>query len=260
MLGKFRDAGLTLGGAVSIAELAKLKPEDIPGLVWMPSAQVSGPLLAAVQEKVEAGVPLLIIGNIPASEQSDWSKWLGVQAQDDAPDGPPTQQVAPAWQKFSAARGVDQDFKDPMPVSSYVAQPGGLQPVVQRSGRLVVGVDDQPQKKVVFYGLLYPLHIQGDAAVRRLAVDAFQGMQKRAVAFDDQTGGYAFAGLDGATYVVMENRQSFATQAHLEINSPVTSAANLLTGESLAAIPKGAGTEIAVPLQADGATVIVVRN
>ena len=98
-LGKFRDAGLNLGGAVSVAELAKLKPEDIPGLVWMPSAQVSGPLLAAVQEKVEAGVPLLIIGKVPASEQADWSSsWLGVAAQDSdtAPDGPETQEVDPA--------------------------------------------------------------------------------------------------------------------------------------------------------------------
>ena len=261
-LGKFRDAGLNLGGAVSVAELAKLKPEDIPGLVWMPSAQVSGPLLAAVQEKVEAGVPLLIIGKVPASEQADWSKWLGVAAQDSdtAPDGPETQEVDPAWQKFPAARGIAQTFKAPMPYSSYTAQPGGMQPIIQRSGRLVVGVSDQPQKKVVFYGLNYPLFVQDDAAVRQLAVDAFQGMQKRAVAFDDQTGGYAFAGLDGATYVVVENRQSYAAQAHVQVNLPVTSAANLLTGENLTASPKGDGAEITVPLQADGATVIVVRK
>jgi hypothetical protein len=260
MLGKFRDAGLNLGGAVSISELAKLKPEDVPGLVWMPANQVSGPLLAAVQEKVEAGVPLLIIGKVPASEQIDWAKWLGVQEQDDMPPDPATQEVDAAWRKLPIARGVDQDFRGRMPYSSFTAVAGGMQPVVQRSGRLVVGMINQPKKNVVFYGLLYPLYVQDDAAVRQLAVKVFKQMQKPAVEFDDQTGGYAFEGLDGALYAVVENRQSFATQARLQINSPAGVAAALLTGEKLALTPNAGGAEVVVPLQADGAAVVVIRH
>lgn len=258
MLGKFRDAGLTLGGAVSISELAKLKPEDIPGLVWMPATQVSGPLLAEVQKKVEAGVPLLIIGKIPASEGPDWFKWLGVDKQDEAPTDSGTQAVDPAWQKVAAARGVDQTFKAPMAASFYTAKGGGLQPVVQRAGRLIVGTVNQPTKKVVFYGLLYPLYVQDDAAVRRLAVGAFDGMRKQAVEFDDQCGGYAFLDLDGALYVVVENRESYPTQAHLKINSPVGVVANLLTGEKLTVSSHPGGVDVTVPLQADGASVVVI--
>ena len=263
MLGKYRDAGLNLGGAVSISELDKLKPEDVPGLVWMPAARVSGPLLAAVQHKVEAGVPLLIIGNVPASEDADWFKWLGVDSQEtsstDPVPQPVTQQVGAAWQKLEPALTADQTFNKPMPNSSDLAREKGMQPIIERSGRLVVGIVDQPQKKVVLASLIYPLYIQDDAAVRGLAVKAFQGLQKQAVVFDDDCGGYAFQGLDGALYVVVENRQSRATQAHLKINSPVGAAANLLTGEKLMVSTSATGGDVTVPLQADGAGVVVIR-
>ena len=55
-----------------------------------------------------------------------------------------------------------------------------MQPIIQRSGRLVVGVSDQPQKKVVFYGLNYPLFRsgrRGGATIggRRISRDAEAG-------------------------------------------------------------------------------------
>ena len=258
MLGKLRDAGLKLGGAVSIAELDKLKPEDVPGLVWMPSTQVAGPLLAAVQQKVEAGVPLLVIGKLPVSENADWSKWLGVQPQDPSLDGSTTQEVDGAWQKLDAALGVSQSFKGRVAQSSYAVQAGGMEPIVQRASHLALGIVNQPQKKVVFYGLLYPLYVPEDAGVRRLAVKAFEGLQKQAVVFDDQSGGYAFQGLDGALYAVVENRQSHAAQAHLTVNSPVSAAADVLTGEKLPVTSLG-GSVVTVPLAGDGATVVVLR-
>jgi hypothetical protein len=259
MLGKFRDAGLNLGGAVSISELDKLKPEDVPGLVWMPAAQVSGPLLAAVQRKVEAGVPLLIIGQVPTSESSDWFKWLGINHVDDSPTDPATQEVGAAWKQSDTARGMEQTFHAPMTFPSYSVAEGGMQPIVQRTGRLLAGVVDQPQKKVVFYGLLYPLYVQDDAAVRRLAVEAFYHLKPPAVLFDDSTGGYAFHGLDGALYIVLENRQSSPRQSHVQVQSPIGTAANLLTGEKLPVASSPGGGEITVPLQADGATVVVIR-
>jgi hypothetical protein len=225
----------------------------------MPASQVSAPLLAEVQKKVEAGVPLLIIGKIPASEGPDWFKWLGVDAQADPPADPDTQQVDPTWQNAIATRGMDQTFKMPMPASFYSAKAGGLQPVVQRAGRLVVGIVDEPKKRIVFHGMLYPLFTQDDPAVRQVAVEAFNRMLKRVVVFDDQTGGYAFQGLDGALYAVVENRESRPTQAHLKVTSPVGTAANLLTGERFSVSAKADGNEIVVPLQADGAGVVVIR-
>jgi hypothetical protein len=209
---------------------------------------------------VEAGVPLLLIGKIPSSGEVDWSKWLGVEPQDGDPTGPVTQQVDSAWQQLPAARGLDQVLGDQMSFSAYATKSGEMQPVVQRSGRLAVGAIDQPTKKVVFYGLLYPLYLQDDAALRRFTVEAFNRMQKQVVEFDDQTGGYAFEGLDGALYAVVENHQSFATRVRLKINSPIGLAASVLTGERLVVTPNAGGTEVVVPLQADGATVVVFRQ
>jgi hypothetical protein len=259
MLGKFRDAGLDLGGAINVAELEKLKPEDVPGLVWMPSADVAGPLLAAVRQKVEAGVPLLMIGKVPTSENDDWAKWLGLQANDGPPDDLLTQTVDPSTESSPNARGLEQKLAGHLASSLYTALPGGMKPIVQRGGRVVLGVSDAPGKKVVFDGLLFPIYDADDAELRRLAVEFFKKMAHQTVEFDDQTGGYAFKSLDGALYIVVENRKSYATQARVQVNVSVGAAASLLTGEKFGVSPNGKGAEVTVPLQADGATVVVIK-
>lgn len=268
-LGKFRDAGLNLGGAISISELDKLKPEDIPGLVWMPASHVDATLLGEVQKKVEAGVPLLIIGKIPAADGLDWFKWLGVgHPRDDSSADPTTpetplppqlQQVDASWQQADAAQGLNQTLIGRMGDGPFPPGNGDMQTIVQRPGSLVLGMTNQPGKKVVFYGLTYPLFVQDDAAVRRLAVEAFDRLRQPTVVFDDESGGYAFKSLDGATYIVVENHESSPRQAHIKVNVPIGTAASLLSGEKLAVATATGGGDVTVPLQADGADVVVMR-
>jgi hypothetical protein len=255
--GKFRDAGLPIGGGVNISFLDDLAPELIPALVWMPAEKVSNSALNAVKRKLAQGVPLLIIGKIPQPladvVAGDFvpANEFGLTYHEAAPAN--DQQVLLNVNGANVAAPIVADAAAVgliRAASNWSVNDGAkITPLVTRGGRLAVGKIAAPEMKVVAHSLVYPLHQLDDAALRKIAVEEFlQLCGDRVITPPEGASGYAFVGEDNKTYQVLLNLeprpQTFAVNFGAAID--------LLSGKKLAAengaaqvtLPAGAGTVI----------------
>lgn len=249
ILGKLRNAGLTLGGGVSVAQLRALKPSQIPALVWPVAAEVDGALLAAVAEKIAQGVPVLLIGNVPApiGPGPDLRAALGVRYTTD-PAETTGQEAGPVVAAWPEARGLARTPALSASTLNYAA--AGITPLVSRNGRLLLG---QRGKTVVYAMTPKGLWDQDDPAVLRVAVRALDEAMDRPIGWPDGVGGYAFRGADGATYAVIENLQPVARTVTVRLPAQ-GKAADLLSGAALPVQAAGNGVEVTIPLAGSGGT------
>jgi len=264
-IGKFRDAGLPLGGGVNVSLLDAMDAADIPGLVWLPGDRVDANVLAAVGRKLRAGVPVLMIGKIPApigaadNDPFDPAAVYGLKRATAAPaDG--RQWLSDEVKDWSAVRGAGDSVAGVnRAVSAWTVSDGApmppMQPLAMRGGRLAVGRIDKADHKAVVTPLMYALGDRDDAQLRALAVEAFLALcgDRLPLRFPEGSTGYVFDGLDGATYVVLQNLQN--RPAVFELSPPAgrTGAPeDVLNGRVLSPAPKG----VAVPLDPHDATVL----
>ena len=107
-----------------------------------------------------------------------------------------------------------------------------MKALVERAGRVVLGVDSADGRRVVFYSAT-PRPEQRDPAVQQMAVRALDGLSKPAVSFPAGTSGYAFDGQDGCIYMVLLNQQMRATDRAIRVNdkrvTPKWRAADMLS-------------------------------
>ena len=252
ILGKLRNAGLTLGGGVSVAQLRKLKPAQVPALVWPVAEQVDGALLAAVAEKIAQGVPVLLVGNVPAAigPGPDLRAQLGVKYTDD-PATESGQQAGASIAAWPEARGLAQI--PALSASTLPYQAAGIGVLVTRNGRLLLG---RAGKTVVYAMDPKGLWDADDPAVLRVAVRALDEAMGHPIGWPEGVSGYAFRGADGATYAVVENLQPVPRTVTLRLPAPGAHAADLLSGAALPVKTVATGVEIILPLDGSDGTVV----
>lgn len=261
MLGKLRASGLNLGGAVSIAQLDKLKPEELPGLVWAPAERVDSALADAIERKIKAGVPLLLIGKVPevVGDPERMMRLVGVQRAGENPAS--NAQTVSAEYRSTAEEAAIASVPagSNLAASHFVA--AGMKATVTRGGRLLVGAA-RPPLKVVFYGALSPLHSQDDPMARRLAVSLFQNLVPTGVEWPAGAGGYAFKDEKGHLFIVVENHQARKQTIVLPVDAalmaPGSRAADLLAGSALAVSSVGGKLQISVTLGPSDGTIIMM--
>ncbi|HUU69691.1 MAG TPA: hypothetical protein VM186_09210, partial [Planctomycetota bacterium] len=274
LLGQFRNAGLTFGGGVSIAGLDKLKPEDIPALVWIAAPEVDDAALAAIERKITSGVPVLIIGNAPAAAgqgpDSGLRKLLGLRYSPVDGDGEDSRQTVSAeCAAWPEAVGAEQ-LPAATPLPAYANAAGSVKALVERAGRVVLGVDSADGRRVVFYSAT-PRPEQRDPAVQQMAVRALHELVKPAASFPAGLAGYAFEAQDGdqgvaRIYVVVLNLQMRPADRNCTIRvndkrvTPKWRAADMLSGKAVPLRAAKTGVELDVQLDAASGTVIGMRN
>jgi len=261
-IGKFRDAGLPIGGGVNVSLLDAMNPADIPALVWLPGDRVDANVLAAVGRKLRAGVPVLMIGKIPApigtaaADPFDPAVVFGLERAPDAPTDA-RQWLADEVKDWPAVRGAaDSVAGVGRTASAWIVTDGAdMKPLATRGGRLAVGQIASPDNKAVVYPLMYPLGDREDTQLRVLAVEAFLNLcgDRLPLRFPEGATGYVFDGLDGATYVVLQNLQN--RPAVYELPPPAGKTGppeDVLHGRTLSPTPTG----VTVPLGPHDATVL----
>ncbi len=265
MLGAFRDAGLTVGGGVSIAELAGLPAERVPAMVWAPAERVEGTLLQAVVDKLRAGVPLLLIGHVPepVGGGPDLRAMLGVRREADAPGGDMRQRVAEAIRDWPEALGVGHvPPRARLDGLHYLADDdAAIEPLVTRQGRLAVARSTRPELPVVLHGPVHSQHQQDDPALRRIAVRALREAAVPAVRWPAGTTGYAFDDAAGRRCVVVQNVTARALDAELLVDVPgggAALAADLLSGRRIPTSRRGRAVAVRLHLPPSAATVLTL--
>lgn len=258
ILGRFRQAGLTIGGGISLSQLNKLKASQIPALVWPVAEEVDGALLAAVQQKIAEGVPVLLIGNVPRSIGTgpDLRAQLGVRLEEAAVTGAVQQSADPQLTDSDSHLLAQTPVLAPG-INRYTAN--GMNALITRNGRLMLGRSG----KVIFYAMTPKgLWDQDDPTVFRLAVRAFDDAMGHPVIWPEGTGGYCFIGQDGTTYAVVENLQNQPRMVSLRFAPPIraTSAVDLLTAQSLTVLDGDNGCNVMLWLDSAGGTIIKLVN
>jgi len=270
-LGKLRDAGLRLGGTIGIRELDAMPAERIPGLVWLPASHVDGKYVAAIVRKLEAGVPVMIVGRLPQTvgDGPDLAQVLKLQRASEGNRVQLEQAAVGEARAWPEADRVTSQQGGPIGVALFepsVMAPGRgdaspVQPLVVRGDRMASGWGRDPRMKVVIHALPPGLNNPDDAAVRRVSIAAFHRPCDMPVDWDPAASGYAIRGMDGRTYIVVQNMTNRPRTCTVMVRQPVTAAADLLTGRALQ-LDRSArgGVEIRCPLPAEGATVLVLSG
>ena len=260
-LGKLRDAGLSLGGGISLATLAKMKSTDIPALVWLVAEQVDGKLLEAVVEKINDGVPILLVGHVPAAigPGPDMRKLLGVSHLTTPITDPVSQNVAPAIATWPETRGLAQIPELRQGNNNYQSLPGGMEELITRNGRIMLA----RKGKVIFYGMVpKALWDLDDPAVNRVTIRALYEAMHSPISWPAALSGYAFQGEDDNLYLVVENMRELATNATISVHAPLVTGkwqgADMLAGKAIAVKSLADGIEIPISLEGGNGTILML--
>ena len=264
-LGHFREAGLCLGGGVSIALLDKLDPRQLPGLVWCPAARVDGAALKAIERHLRAGVPMLILGKLPQTlgEGPDLASLIGLAPADVAKSeakgeakGAAQELLGPAvtWPEGAGGEaGPGSEFLAP-PAFAAVAP---AETLVSRQGRSLVAWRREGIK-AGFYGLVLQPWRKDDPLPRRIAVRAFRELMEGAPMSTPGSSAQVFTGLDGRTWAVLLNHEQRATTAILRLPGAEGPAVEMVGGRPLVAKVEAGALVVEVPLGPGDAALIAV--